>query len=276
MNRNIVFRAKSIEDGHWVSGELHTMAFRPHIHLNSLEKADIDPTTIGQFTGWRDKNEKPIFEGDIVSLVIPDGSTRLFVVAWGNQLRNMKPLPGFEDDDTPVEVTGWFFRWGGNYLLPSYIGHVPDYKRMTIVGNIYDNKEMLDDEYEASLEGEREMIGNTFCLSNKPDVKVFMYDLKDERGEWLARVILTSDGLYMAYSEYGNFYHVFNSPGKAGIRVFMTKISPDYFGGKLCEVDWYTSAKKVEMAARRHAKFVLPVLQEAICKQLAEEGYFDD
>ena len=51
----------------------------------------------------------------------------------------------------------------------------------------------------------------------------------------------------------------------------MTKIDSDYFGYKLCEVEWFTSAKKVEMAARRHAKHVLPVLQEAIREQLKLE-----
>ena len=54
MKRNIIFRAKAIDDGRWVSGELHTMTHRPHIHINALEKADIDPDTIGEYTGWRD------------------------------------------------------------------------------------------------------------------------------------------------------------------------------------------------------------------------------
>lgn len=271
MNRLIIFRAKAIDDGRWVQGEPHLMSSHPHIHVSALESVNIKADTLGQYTGWKDKNNKPIFEGDICKLVIPDGSTRLFRVEWKSQTRHLKPLKGFDDDGTPVEISGWCFRWGKHTLLPSYIGYVSDYKRMEVVGNIYENKELLTDEAEVELEGERELIGNTFCLSNKPDTKVFMYDLNDENG-WLARVILTSDGLYMAYSEYGNFYHVFNAPGKEGIRKFMVSIDADYFGYKLCEVEWFTAAKKVEMAAKRHAKYILPVLQQAIREQLEKEG----
>ena len=271
MKRNIIFRAKAIDDGRWVSGELHTMTHRPHIHINALEKADIDPDTIGEYTGWRDKNDKPIFEGDILSLIIPDGTARLFVVEWKNQLRHLKPLKGFIDDNTPVEISGWCFRWGQHHLLPSYIGHQPDYKRMEIVGNIYDNANLLTDDAEVEIEGKRELIGNTCCISNKPGIQVFMYDLKDEHGNWLARVILTSEGLFMTYSEWGNFFHYFNAPGKDGIRKFMLGIYEDYFAGKLCEVEWNTSTTKVRAAAKRYVKHVLPVLKVAIENQLKQE-----
>ena len=75
----------------------------------------------------------------------------------------------------------------------------------------------------------------------------------------------------MSYSEYGNFFHYFTAPGKDGIRKFMLGITPDYFGYKLCEVEWNTAPTKVAAAAKRHAKYVLPVLQEAIKKQLEED-----
>lgn len=269
MNRNLV-RAKDL-DGKWVVGELHTMCSMPHIHLNPLQKTAINPDTISWFTGWRDKKDQPIFEGDIVKLVCPDDTVRLFLVEWRKQVRTLKPLPGFEDDGTPVEITGWCFKWGPHRLLPSYIGHVPDYKRMEVIGNKWDNPVLLTDEAEAEQEGQRELIGNTCCLSNKPGVQVFMYDLKDQRGEWLARCFLISDGVYMSYSEYGNFFHYFAAPGKDGIRKFMLGITPDYFGYKLCEVEWNTAPTKVAAAAKRHAKYVLPVLQEAIRKQLEED-----
>lgn len=271
MNRQLVFRAKAIKNGEWVSGELHLKTFPPYIQMSMLETAHIDVETIGQFTGWRDKNDKPIFEGDILSLIIPDGSPRLFVVEWHQQLRHLKSLKDFVDDGNAVEIAGWCFRWGNNLLFPSHIGHVSDYKRMEVIGNIYDNPELLSDEVEASITGKPELIGNTVCLSNKPGVQVFMYDLNDEHGDWLARVFLTSDGVYMSYSEFGNFFHYFNAPGKEGIRKFMLGISPGYFGGKLCEVEWNTAPKKVAAAATRHAQHVLPALQQAIREQLEHE-----
>ena len=128
------------------------------------------------------------------------------------------------------------------------------------------------DENEAKITGQRELIGNTCCLSNKPGVQVFMYDLKDDNGSWLARCFLTSDGVYMSYSEWGNFFHYFAAPGKDGIRKFMLGISDGYFANKLCEVEWNTAPTKVVAAAKRHAKYVLPVLQQAIREQLEKEG----
>lgn len=272
MTDSNIYRAKAIDDGRWVSGELHTMSFRPHIHVSPIEKVDIDIATASKYTGWNDKKNKPIYEGDILAMVLPDNSSsRLFVVEWQHQVRHLKPLDGFEDDGTPVEITGWCFRLGCHRLLPSYIGHVGDYRRMEVVGNIYDNPGMIADLPESHTTGKHELIGNTCCLSNKPEVQVFMYDLKDSKGSWLARVILTSDGVYMSYSEYGNFFHYFTAPGKDGIRPFMLRITPDYFGQKLCEVEWNTAPTKVAAAAKRHAKYVLPVLQEAIRKQLDQE-----
>lgn len=271
MNRYIC-RAKAVDDGRWVQGEPHTMCSTPHIHVSPLESVRIDPNTLGRFTEWRDKNGKPIFEGDILSLILPDGSGRLFIVEWQRQIRHLESLKDFEPDGNPVEISGWCFTWGKHRLLPSYIGEVPDYKRMEIVGNIHDNSDMLTDENEAKITGQRELIGNTCCLSNKPGVQVFMYDLKDNNGSWLARCFLTSDGVYMSYSEWGNFFHYFTAPGKDGIRKFMLGISDGYFANKLCEVEWNTAPTKVAAAAKRHAKYVLPVLQQAIREQLEQEG----
>ena len=242
MNRYIC-RAKAVEDGRWVQGEPHTMSSHPHIHVSALESVRINPNTLGMFTGWRDKNGNPIFEDDILALTIPDGTTRLFIVEWQRQVRHLKSLKDF----------------------------VPDYYRMEIVGNVYDNTDLLEPGAEEQFKSYRELIGNTCCLSNKPGVQVFMYDLKNDNGSWLARCFLTSDGIYMSYSEWGNFFHYFNAPGKDGIRKFMLGISEGYFANKLCEVEWNTAPTKVAAAAKRHAKHVLPVLQQTIREQLEKE-----
>ena len=142
MNRYIC-RAKAVDDGRWVVGEPHIMSLQPHIHISPLESVRIDPNTLGRFTEWRDKNGKPIFEGDILSLILPDGSGRLFIVEWQRQIRHLESLKDFEPDGNPVEISGWCFTWGKHRLLPSYIGEVPDYKRMEIVGNIHDNSDMV-------------------------------------------------------------------------------------------------------------------------------------
>lgn len=69
--REIKFRAKRLDNGEWVLGDLHLNTPYPHIHFGFGNRAKIDTDTIGQFTGLHDKEGKEIYEGDIIDFISP-------------------------------------------------------------------------------------------------------------------------------------------------------------------------------------------------------------
>ncbi len=87
--------------------------FEPPIHC-----VDVDPKTVGQFTGLTDKNGKKIFEGDIVKDVT-DGVRR--EVFYCNQ-------------------SAMFLKKG---ILKSSLGNP---LHLEVIGNIHDNPELLKQE----------------------------------------------------------------------------------------------------------------------------------
>lgn len=135
--RTIKFRAKS-EQGEWIIGhyvgkpsmdEVCILPFQNvnyHIgYINDSECYYCIADTIGQFTGLYDKNGKEIYEGDILHL---DANNRLYEVTFENGMF----YASFKECDE-----GFF----GGFLLLT-ITKDEDLK-CEIVGNIYDNPELL-------------------------------------------------------------------------------------------------------------------------------------
>ena len=62
---NIKFKAKSFLDGAWVQGDLvHKEDGAICILRNGFNVSEVAPSTVCQFTGLKDKNGTPIYEGD--------------------------------------------------------------------------------------------------------------------------------------------------------------------------------------------------------------------
>lgn len=79
---NIKFKAKRLDNGEWVEGDLMKESYGARI-IEHTSKADnwiaVDPSTVCQFTGLKDCEGKELFEHDLIHFV---GFTHTAEVIW--------------------------------------------------------------------------------------------------------------------------------------------------------------------------------------------------
>ena len=122
----IIFRGKRIDNGEWVCGFIVKMFGTYHIIDKDDENTayEVIPSTVGQYTGLKDKNGKRIFEGDIL----------------GSRYDYLSP------DNVAVEVVKWFCNsWviqeGDRPPMLLEEDEILPYSE--VVGNVHDNPELL-------------------------------------------------------------------------------------------------------------------------------------
>lgn len=126
MNRDILFRGKSILTGLFIEGNLVIDRNRKTfiIWFNHKQKecwTSIYPYSVGQYTGRTDKNGNKIFEGDIV---IIDNSLKAVVIWFNGSFRFQDEL---SSKATSLDEMGVVMR---NYDVQ-------------VIGNIHDNPELM-------------------------------------------------------------------------------------------------------------------------------------
>ena len=134
MNRYL-FKAKRRDDGQWIKGTVlfHDVdaatIFNQHPADGSLQGFEVDPSTICQCTGLRDRNGKLIWENDIVAY----WDTYSTENGWAEADCDGKG--GWDDETLSFQVTN---------RLSSESYEVLD--ECSVIGNIFDNPELLESE----------------------------------------------------------------------------------------------------------------------------------
>ena len=136
--REILFKAKRIDNGKWVEGYVvrkHGLYFIYDIvNSDSCRQNiyEIDPETLCQFTGLCDKNGNKIWENDIVLVAENVYST----VKFGLYHEAMKSERTHQ---------GFYLESMDNYYYREELGYWA--KESAVVGNIFDNPELLQEEH---------------------------------------------------------------------------------------------------------------------------------
>lgn len=134
MNDRYLYRAKRTDNGEWVEG-FYVNAIEEHgngertaeiVALDAMRTFDgisptlmIDPSTICQCTGLKDKNGKLIFENDIVRC------GKNCTVTWCDTFASWR-----------LNTSGWMYS--------HFFGEACKPEDVEIVGNIFDNPELLE------------------------------------------------------------------------------------------------------------------------------------
>lgn len=147
--REILFKAKRIDNGEWVEGHLFDNGFDGEEkkyfiggliieeykgtacdkwNITGISFTEVDPETLCQFTGLCDKSGNKIWENDIL----------------------MAHLDESYPENATYETVKWdvagFVTHEANSIDRQYLDEF-DLEHYEVVGNIFDNKELLQEEH---------------------------------------------------------------------------------------------------------------------------------
>ena len=140
MTREIKFRGKRLDNGEWATGDLRhhndgSLTIITNLNVWSDnngnvdaygEEFEVDPETVGQFTGLEDKNGKNVYEGDILG---SEGR----VIGWVKD-----GVRGYCYDVVYINHPAGESDW------PLYSTVKYDYpEQIEVIGNIHDNPDLL-------------------------------------------------------------------------------------------------------------------------------------
>ncbi len=175
MNREIKFRGKRTDEGGWIYGNLCSYLFdcaeelTPCIHIGKKGYIrngfyQVDPSTVGQYTGLNDCNGKEIYEKDIVRISIRPTAEEAKANKRNTKLMGIQ-MPSWMNGGDVIARVSYFdcafhfihlksFLPDSNRLIQEPMLHYlyderhPDTphifdQTIEVIGNIFDNPELL-------------------------------------------------------------------------------------------------------------------------------------
>lgn len=130
MNREILFRGRREDGRGWAEGGIVQRSngqvfIAPVCWASQIVIKAVDPATVGQYTGLKDKNGQKIFEGDVVEYEACDWPKTIRAsVSWGDGCWQLWE----QGCPTPSELDSSCTKW------------------MTVIGNIHDTPELMNSE----------------------------------------------------------------------------------------------------------------------------------
>lgn len=129
--REIKFRGNRLDNGEWIEDDLlrmldHWFIF-PDPVPEGIDKYEVDPATVGEYTGLKDRKGIAIYEGDVIRSPLSEDKTRPHRIfyhtgnaAFMGALIDRKELCYLRLDQD------WIYKFGKE-----------------VIGNIHDNLELL-------------------------------------------------------------------------------------------------------------------------------------
>ena len=130
MGRKHLFRGKRLNNGEWVYGSL----FLPDLEDHPTEilcgtnivriSYEVDPDTVGEYTGALDKNKVKLYDGDIVKTK----NGRVCLIVWLDATHGWDLIPVARFDCKPPDK--WDIWWPEN---------------LEKIGNKWDNPDLMEE-----------------------------------------------------------------------------------------------------------------------------------
>ena len=144
--REILFKAKRIDNGEWIEGHYTECRGETFIGIDTSSIFEIfcppvircfkvSSETLCQFTGLCDKNGNKIWENDIIKYHFGEIYAPIKYGCYQNCFDSQK-----------AEHIGFYVDWTDDKCLRKDLGYWIDMVDTMPVGNIFDNKELLQEE----------------------------------------------------------------------------------------------------------------------------------